>query len=313
MVLIALVQTLIPLAFILWLWLGRPATTIDILLRAAAAMALTLAAAQAGLWLALPRATVLVLGALLLLALFGAFRRAAKRSEPTQAGVGIAGWAGRGLTLVGAGAGATLTGMAMAGAAAPVAPVIDLAFPFEEGRYLIVGGGSTALVNPHLETLAPGKEDWRGQSYAVDMVRIDALGFRTRNPSLLAHPDDPAAYLITGTPVVAPCSGVVDAAVDGEPDPAAWRAGSHVRLRCGSNMVVLAHLVPGSIVVRDGQLIGKGAPIGAAGNSGVSDEPHLHIHAQRMPEPGAPPLSGAPVAIRFEGRVPVRNMSFAIE
>lgn len=312
MVLIALMQTLIPLAAILWLWRGRPTGAIDILLRAAAAMALTLAAAQAGLWLALPRATVLVLGALLLLALFGAFRRAAKRSEPAQAGVGFAGWAGRALTLVGVGAGATITGLAMAGAG-PVAPVIDLAFPFEEGRYLIVGGGSTALINAHLETLAPGKEEWRGQSHAVDMVRIDGFGFRTRTPSLLSQPGDPEAYLITGTPVIAPCSGVVDAAVDGEPDAAARLAGSHVRLRCGSNMVVLAHLVPGSVIVRDGQLIGKGAAIGAAGNSGASDEPHLHVHAQRMPEPGAAPLSGAPVAIRFEGRVPVRNMSFAIE
>ncbi len=312
MVLIAIAQTLVPLVAILWLWLGRPTGTIDILLRAAAAMALTLAAAQAGLWLALPRATVLVLGALLLLALFGAFRRAAKRSEPALGGVSVGGWIGRGMTLLGMGAGATIAGVAMAGAA-PVAPVIDLAFPFEEGRYLIVGGGSTALVNAHLETLAAGKEEWRGQSYAVDMVRVDGLGFRTRNPSLMSHPADPAAYLITGTPVIAPCSGVVDAAVDGEADPAAWRAGSHVRLRCGSNMVVLAHLVPGSIVVRDGQLISKGAAIGAAGNSGMSDEPHLHIHARRMPGAGAPPLSGAPVAIRFEGRVPVRNMSFAIE
>jgi hypothetical protein len=42
------------------------------------------------------------------------------------------------------------------------------------------------------------------------------------------------------------------------------------------------------------------------GNSGNSDEPHLHIHAQR---PGVlwDPFKGDPLPMRFEGRFLVRN------
>jgi hypothetical protein len=318
MVLLAVIQTLVPLAAIIWFWLGRLSTTSDILLRASAAILLTFAAAQAGLWLAMPRMTVLVLAALLLLALFGAFRRSRRPvSLPDNQGGALL-WAGRLVTLVGAGIGAAIGGIAIAGQSA-VSPAIDLAFPFDEGRYLVVAGGSTVLINPHRETLAAGREDWRGQSHAVDLVRIDNWGFRTRTPGLFTQPADPAAYLTTGTPVIAPCGGVVHAVVNDRPDmrvPIPDRTaiiGNHVALRCGANLVVLAHFKRGSIGVSARQRVRKGDAIGQAGNSGQSGEPHLHIHAQRVPAPGAPLLSGQPVAIRFEARVPVRNMQFTID
>ncbi len=313
MVPMALAQTLVPLAAMIWLIAGRPATAPDMALRAVAATVLTFAAAQAGLWLALPRGTIWLLAALLLVALVVAYRRNAAASGGEASEGTIALWGGRAVTLAALGAGVALSGIAIAGQG-QVSPTIDLAFPFEEGRYLVTNGGSTGLINPHASTAA----EEPGQIHGVDLVRIDGAGFRTRTSELLVQPSDPAAYRIYGTPVIAPCGGLVEAAVDDLPDGSvpqsgpATSIGNHVRLRCVSNIVVLGNLRQGSIAVEPGRMVGKGIVIGAVGNS-ADGEPHLHIHAQRAAVPGAEPLSGAPVAIRFEGSSPVRNTQFAIE
>ena len=84
-------------------------------------------------------------------------------------------------------------------------------------------------------------------------------------------------------------------------------AGNHVILRCGDAWVVLAHLRQSTVAVHPGEPVDIGALIGRAGNSGNSDEPHLHIHAQRPGSTDAP-LSGEPLAIRFGATYPVRNV-----
>lgn len=50
--------------------------------------------------------------------------------------------------------------------------------------------------------------------------------------------------------------------------------------------------------------------LGAVGNSGNSDEPHLHIHVQRGMTAEAPML-GEPVPLTLEGRFPLRNDRFS--
>ena len=50
----------------------------------------------------------------------------------------------------------------------------------------------------------------------------------------------------------------------------------------------------------------------AVGNSGNTDEPHLHIHAQR-PGPASAPLSGDPLFIAFEGGFLALNMTVNAE
>ncbi|MCU0571003.1 MAG: M23 family metallopeptidase [Oculatellaceae cyanobacterium Prado106] len=49
-----------------------------------------------------------------------------------------------------------------------------------------------------------------------------------------------------------------------------------------------------------------GDRIAEVGNSGASDEPHLHIHAQR-PGASAAPFSGDPLPIRLNGRYLIRG------
>lgn len=80
------------------------------------------------------------------------------------------------------------------------------------------------------------------------------------------------------------------------------RLGNHVILSCGEAEIVLAHMRQGSVTVVPGDGVSTGERLGEVGNSGASTEPQLHIHAQRPPGPGAPPLSGEPLALRIDGR-----------
>ena len=59
-------------------------------------------------------------------------------------------------------------------------------------------------------------------------------------------------------------------------------------------------------MVRTGEEVRTGDPLGAVGNSGASNEPHLHIHAQR-PGPANAPFSGDPLPLRIDGRYLARG------
>ena len=200
---------------------------------------------------------------------------------------------------------------------APPERAVTLAFPLEPGVYLVVNGGSDIQTNAHLMTLdasIPRFREWRGQSYGVDIVKLDAFGFRARG----VLPADPKAYAIYGVHVLAPCAGQVLIAVDGLPDmqvpevDRAHLAGNHVMLRCADPNtnsdadVLLGHLRTGSVQVRAGATVAAGDWLGSAGNSGNTGEPHLHVHAQR-PGPAGAPLGGDPLPVLFGGRFPVRG------
>ena len=205
--------------------------------------------------------------------------------------------------------------IAMRSRTPPPGPVVNLAFPLEPGAYLVVNGGSDIYTNAHLMTLdtsIPRFRAWRGQSYGVDIVKLDAFGLRARG----VLPAGPKAYGIYGARVMAPCAGQVVTAVDGLPDmqvPEVDRehlAGNHVMLRCADTDinadVLLGHLRPGSVQVRAGASVAVGDWLGSAGNSGNTGEPHLHVHAQR-PGPVGAPLGGDPLPVLFGGRFPVRG------
>ena len=188
--------------------------------------------------------------------------------------------------------------------------VIDLQFPLRDGVYYVAGGGSVELLNPHLMTLTADRfRAYRGQSYGVDLLKLGRFGMRASG----WLPTDPARYDIYGDTVYAPCSGMVVQSEDGLPDmppplPDRTRMpGNHVLLNCDGVHVLVAHLKPGTVRARPVQWIGAGAIIGLVGNSGNSNEPHLHVHAQRPAPAGHEPLSGDPLPMRFDGRYLVRN------
>jgi Peptidase family M23 len=169
---------------------------------------------------------------------------------------------------------------------------VGVAFPLTRGAYLVAQGGSHPAANYHAHDPK--------QSYAVDLVKLNGAAMRARG----IYPDDARAYAIFGDMVISPCDGTVIAATDGLPDAARISldeknpAGNHVTVRCGDVDVTLAHLQRGSIAVHAGARVTRKAPLGRAGNSGTSTEPHLEIHAER---------NGAAVPLTFDGRWLVRN------
>jgi len=183
----------------------------------------------------------------------------------------------------------------------PEVETVDLTFPLVDGDYYVFWGGSSPATNRHMKVL-DGKDHYRGQAYAHDIVELNRLG--TRAAGLL--PSKPSAYEIFGAKVAAPCKGRVVRAVGDRPDlnppnrSDGPPAGNHVLLRCDGYEVLLAHLEQGSLEVAEGETVEIGHPLGLVGNSGNTTEPHLHVHAQRPADDG-PWMSGDPIAVTFDG------------
>jgi len=309
--LVLTVQLAIPLSLLLWLavWPARNAAGFGLQAAGTGAVILALALvaqwAVAGWWV--PR----VLGGLwAMLTVLGAARlwRGQGKALPCTRGEWLAVLAG--LALLGAGGWAA--GIALSGRITPPGPVVAVANPLGPGRYLVGNGGATTLVNVHLHTLDASVaryRPWRGQSHAVDFFGLGRWGMRADG----LRPADPAAYAIFGRALHAPCDGKVIAAEGGAPDfevpqlDPVDRLGNHVILECDDAWIVLAHMQQGSVTVAPGTAVRRGSRIGAVGNSGASTEPHLHIHAQRPAQAGAPPISGAPLPLRIADRYLVRG------
>ena len=305
-----LVQGVLPLGVILLIAFGPDRSKASWLAQGLSAAAFLTMVGLAGLWLVLPWYTPWVMVGLLLVSMTWSVRRTHSRWPASVSGrVGLATTIVLGVTF------ATVSSYAVLGHR-PFSGVVSitLTFPLRGGPYLVAAGGSNALVNPHLLTLGPAYRAHRGQSFGIDLVALGRWG--SRDSGIASS--DPSDYAIFGRPVNAPCDGTVVRAFDGAPDmPVPIRSrdpleGNHVIIDCDGTWVVLAHLQSGSVQVSEGQTLSTGSPVARVGNSGQSDEPHLHIHAQT---PGSlnHPLSGDPVPIRFGDRWPVRNQRISVE
>jgi hypothetical protein len=309
---VVLLQVLIPLGLLSWLVFGRPPSRTEWILRIVIAASYLSAITLAGLWLILPWYTPLVYLAVLVVAivLSGGRARSQDRLPSASRGklrVGIQ----SALALLGVG----LVAYAFSGRRPAGGTVVDLAFPLAGGGYLVAGGGSNALLNPHVQTLSAERfRPFRGQSYGVDLVQLNEWGFRATG----FRPSDPAAYEIFGEPVYAPCAGRVVQAEDGLRDlhppqkDSENLGGNYVILECGDVWVLLGHLQQGTVLVAEAEMVETGQEVGRVGNSGNTDEPHLHIHAQR-PGTSAAPLGGDPLPFRLNGRHLARNDRMAAE
>ncbi len=148
-----------------------------------------------------------------------------------------------------------------------------LRFPLDGEWYVGQGGGP--LLNHHARVA-----EQRG---AIDLVQVDRRGTRIRG----GRRQDPGAYLAWDAPVHAPCNGRIVSAVDGLEDQAVGQprygppAGNHVAIDAGGDVVLLAHLRRGSVLVRTGDVVQAGQPVGRVGNSGNTTQPHLHVHLHR--------------------------------
>jgi hypothetical protein len=168
-------------------------------------------------------------------------------------------------------------------------------------------------LDAHARALFPiGGRRYFSQRYALDIARLNAQG----DSIFVGDPALNESYLIYGAPVTAAGPGRVIATRNDIPDntpvgalpqPVTLdnAAGNYVvqSLR-GGRYAVYAHFQPGTLRVAPGDRVQAGQALGLVGNSGNSDEPHLHFHVADRPAVLA--ANGRPYvfdAFRFDGHV----------
>lgn len=309
---LAAAQLLFPIALLMWLALAPAQRLPGFCLQVASIAAALLALAEVGIWLLPPWWAPYVFGILWIATTIIGSRRRKQRVSPKP--MSLKTWSSLAVSAVLLATATAALWDAYKGSK-DSARVVALASPVRGVSFFITSGGSTELINAHVETLAPAQErmlDYRGQSYGVDIVKLGPFGLRSAG----LRPRDPTAYAIFGEPIYAPCAGVVVQIANDRPDlpvPEADRdhmAGNHVLLQCGDVQVLLAHMRRGSVTAIPGQTIALGMRIGAVGNSGNTGEPHLHVHAQGPGSQHAP-FSGTPYQMRIDGAFLLRNDRFS--
>lgn len=176
------------------------------------------------------------------------------------------------------------------------AKVIELNFPLKTGRYFVLQGGKGLPTNLFHYSL-------RGAIYAMDIVKLKKNGSRADKIFSQRLED----YAIFGDTLYSPCNGVVARAYGDNPDniPPDMTRGpqntNQVLIETNNSFVFLAHLKKGSVIVKEGDRVTYGQPLGCVGNSGFSSEPHLHIQAH-IKTPGVPWYKSPPLYIHFNDR-----------
>jgi hypothetical protein len=185
----------------------------------------------------------------------------------------------------------------------PRGEVLHAEFPLKNGTFNVVHGGAFWLSNYHGAVA-------KFQRYALDVVKLNRFGVRATG--LCPLPLE--RYAIYSEPVYSPCDGIIAAACNDIPDqpPGVFvkklSAGNHVWIKADRTdiFVLLAHLQCASLLVKTGDRVTAGQPIGKIGNTGNTSEPHLHIHAQ-FHGPNQQASGGKPVQLAFNGKWHVRN------
>ena len=133
--------------------------------------------------------------------------------------------------------------------------------------------------------------DARGE-YARDHRGRRNADWYSYGDSVLAVADARVAAIVDGIPDNTPGEGsrAVEMRV-------ATVLGNYVLLDLGPNAgghryALYGHLQPGSLRVHPGDAVRQGQVLGAIGNSGNSDGPHLHFHVTEAGDSAAAPLRG---------------------
>jgi hypothetical protein len=170
-------------------------------------------------------------------------------------------------------------------------------------------------------------------TYAIDFIAVQGRRTATTRDWRTLLTTEPAArFFAFGQPILAPGSGRVVAAHDGETDHPARRsqpsrvpyaltqaararggagalAGNHVivELEQQRGYVVLAHLRAGSLRVDVGARVVAGQQLATCGNSGNSTQPHVHIQVMDAADPFT--ARGLPMAFDHYRVLPRRRGS----
>jgi hypothetical protein len=141
------------------------------------------------------------------------------------------------------------------------------------GEWFVLNGGRSVLLNGH----SPN------ESNAVDFQRMGTNG-RTHIGGAGAPLTDYPGF---GLPVLAPADGRIVEVTDGYPDMPPGTNGDHANNLVidisGGRYVLMGHLKQGSVTVQVGDVVRRGQPLAAVGNTGHTNEPRLHLQVQHSP------------------------------
>jgi hypothetical protein len=132
---------------------------------------------------------------------------------------------------------------------------------------------------------------WGAERFAIDYIQLQPDG---KMSAADVTKNESSPYF--GTDVHAVADGPVVAVVDGLPEQIPTKSptglkldeygGNHIVQDIGGgNYAFYAHLKTGSPTVKVGDRLSTGQVIGALGNTGNSDAPHLHFHVMSTPDP----------------------------
>ena len=294
-------QALLLIAVIAAVALTKSASRTEAAARLLAGWSVFLGLALAGVWFAPPPIGLRIFGVLLAAASALHLYRTQSGTNPRWLRLSHT------PTLASLALGSLLLWQGIGGRAQPSAAVVDLAAPMAtDGAVCVMSGGSSLALNAH--RLSGGSPSGVQEIHSIDFIRLREGSFRTHDWHWETQPSDIAAYLIHDEPVFAPCAGTVQGAKNDHPDHPA--GGEHrdptgtnfVTLRCEDTDIILAHLKQGSVTVEAGQEVDVGDLLGTIGNSGNTEEPHLHIQAQSVLPPDSDQQYPSPVVMTFDGR-----------
>ncbi|MGX5914835.1 M23 family metallopeptidase [Aliidiomarina sp. Khilg15.8] len=158
---------------------------------------------------------------------------------------------------------------------------VNYRLPFA-GDWLVCNGGLTEATSHSWGVLA--------QRYAYDFFKADDE-YRRHS----GRGNKLTDYYCYGEDILAAADGTVVKVLDGikhAPLVGYGVADFLCRHVAGNHVVIehadgeygfYAHLIRGSIPVKEGESVKQGQPIGQCGHSGHSSEPHLHFHLQDTP------------------------------
>jgi hypothetical protein len=161
---------------------------------------------------------------------------------------------------------------------------MEIAFPFDKGRYLITDGGNSKisrLMNYHYHSAVHKKKGTnKSMLFATDIVKISDKG-------LVFMPFRNEDYPVFNQAVLSPMDGIVVKVENGIADNIPfsgnypYNTGNTVVIKKDQYYFLLGHLKMGSICVKVGDFVKSGVVLGLAGNSGMSERPHLHMQLMK--------------------------------
>jgi len=185
---------------------------------------------------------------------------------------------------------------------------IEIEFPFKQGKYLITDGGNSQIsriMNYHFHSSVHKKKNTnRSMLYATDIIKLS--GGVTR-----FLPSDNNAYAIFGEKIYSPIDGTIVKVVNNIEDNKPfsgnypYNTGNTIVIKKDNYYLLLGHMKKGSIIVKEGDAVNGSDYLGEAGNSGMSERPHLHM--QLMKSETDDYWKGMGVCLQYEGKNLYKN------